>query len=64
MTIERLHSSYILRLTQRLSHLTYELLDVRTGQTYRFESVKELSGFLEAALKNAAPEPVVKGNGR
>lgn len=52
-----------MRLTQRLSRLTFELRDVRTGQTRQFESAKELSSFLEAAVMNAPPDPVVKGKG-
>ncbi len=64
MTIERVHSSYILRLTQRLSRLTFELHDVRSGEVQHFESAKELSSFLEAAVMNAPPEPGRKGKGR
>ncbi|GIW33530.1 hypothetical protein [Meiothermus sp.] len=58
MALSKVHSSYILRLTQRLSRLTYELLDVRTGEVRQFESAKELSSFLEASLSKAPPYPL------
>ena len=58
MTLSKVHSSYILRLTQRLSRLTFELQDVRTGEVRRFESAKELSSFLEASLTKATPDPL------
>ncbi|MDX2006890.1 MAG: hypothetical protein SFU83_16580 [Meiothermus sp.] len=51
MTVDKVHSSYILRLTQRLSRLTFELHDVRSGQTHQFDSPKALSSYLELALE-------------
>ncbi|GIW26769.1 MAG: hypothetical protein KatS3mg070_0132 [Meiothermus sp.] len=63
MAVAKVHSSYILRLTQRLSRLTYELRDVRTGQVRQFESARELSSYLETMVMEAPPEPV-KGRGR
>jgi len=59
MTVDHLHASYILRLRQRLSRLTFELRDVRTGQTRRFGSTKELSSFLDAAVAGSAAGPTL-----
>lgn len=50
MTVHQLHASYILRLRQRLSRLTFELRDVRTGQTRLFASAKALSVFLDSTV--------------
>lgn len=57
MTVHRLHASYILRLRQRLSHLSFELRDVRTGQARLFDDSRALANFLEATLANADHEP-------
>lgn len=56
MPIDKLCASYILRLTQRLSRLTFELREVRSGRTHRFDSTGELSRFLEAAVVDRPPE--------
>lgn len=50
MNHDRLRASYILRLTQRLSRLSFELRDVRTGLTRRFGTAKDLSRFLDACV--------------
>lgn len=63
MPIDRLCASYILRLTQRLSRLTFELRDVRTGRTHRFDNASELSRFLDAAVTNRPPEPSMQTDG-
>lgn len=57
MPIDRLRASYILRLTQRLSRLTYELRDVRSGHVHRFDSAAALSCFLDASVAQTIPEP-------
>lgn len=49
MPVDKLCASYILRLTQRLSRLSFELHDVRTGRTHRFDSAAALSSFLDAS---------------
>ena len=57
MSIDRVHSSFILRLVQRLSRLTFELRDVRTGQTWPFDSPQALASFLEAVVGDTADQP-------
>lgn len=57
MPVEKLCASYVLRLTQRLSRLTFELHDVRTGRTHRFSNAGQLSCFLDAAATDGFPEP-------
>lgn len=56
MPTDRLRASYILRLTQRLSRLTFELRDLRSGQTHLFDSAASLSSFLDAAVTDRHPE--------
>jgi hypothetical protein len=55
MPAERVLSSYILRLTQRLSRLSIGLQDVRTGETLYFENFEALSVFLESNLNPKTP---------
>jgi hypothetical protein len=57
MPVEKLCASYILRLTQRLSRLTFELRDLRSGHTHRFDSAAELSRFLDSAIADRSTEP-------
>lgn len=61
MPLERVLSSYILRLTQRLSRLSIGLQDVRTGEVVYFENFEALSAYLESNLNRGAkpsvPEP-------
>ncbi len=56
MPIDQLRASYILRLTQRLSRLTFELRDLRSGSTHLFDSAAALSRFLDAAVTDRHPE--------
>ena len=56
MTVHRLHASYILRLRQRLSRLSYELRDVRTGQARLFDDSRALASFLEGTLAQTCHE--------
>jgi len=57
MNLHRLHASYILRLRQRLSRLSFELRDVRTGQARCFDSTQALASFLDGTVTDACGEP-------
>ena len=66
MPVEQVLSSYILRLTHKLSRLSIELRDVRSGETLQFGSLEQLSRHLEAALAHStrpppAPAPEERG---
>ncbi len=61
MPVETLCASYILRLNQRLSRLSYELRDLRTGCSHRFDSAAELSRYLDAAVTDRPSETRLHG---
>lgn len=64
MAIDTLHAGYILRLTQRLSRLSFELRDVRTGQIRRFGSTQELSRFLDAVVAGSTADATPPADSR
>lgn len=46
----QLRAGFVLRLTQHLSRLSFELRDLRTGHSHHFDSATELSHFLDTTV--------------